>query len=97
MIDVVTDLLLMIFAASLAWGRELSRPGSWTRGPWLVVILLGFIMATASAVWGFNPLISAGKPLKWLSHAVILLMFGVAIWRHVREDAAALRARRASP
>lgn len=97
MIDVVTDLLMLILAASAAWGRDLARPGSWTRGPWLGVLILGFVMVVASAVWGFRPLIPGGKPLELLVLVAMVLMLGVAIWRHIREDAARLRARREGP
>lgn len=97
MIDVITDLLMLIFATSLVWGRELSRPGSWTRLPWLGVLVLGVVMVIASAIWGFRPLIPGDKPLELLLLAAILLMLGAAIWRHIRADAAELRARRAGP
>lgn len=97
MIDVVTDLLLLIMVTSIAWGRHWSRPGSRTRSLWLGMLVLAFVMIVASAIWGSRPLIPGGKPLELLLLAAILLLLGIEVWRHIRADAAALRARRAGP
>lgn len=92
MTDLITDLLLLILAISVVWGKDLSRPGRWTRWPWFAVLLLGLVMVIASSVWGYHPLIPGGKPRELLRFGIVLLFFGIGISRHIRRDAADLRA-----
>jgi len=97
MIDVTTDMLILILAISCAAEPELSRPGSRVRWPWFTVLVLGGALVVASTFGGWHLMVPGGKTLELVLLGGIFLLFGIGLVRYIRRDAARLRARRAGP
>lgn len=97
MIDVTTDMLILVLAISCAAEPELSRPGNRARWAWLAVLILGLAVVLASTFWGWRLMVPGGKTLESVLLGAIFLLFGIGLVRYVRRDAARFRARRAGP
>lgn len=97
MIDVTTDMLILILALSCAAEPELSRPGSRVRWLWFAVLAMGPVVVLANTFWGWRIMVPGGKTLESVLLGGIFLLFGIGLVRYIRRDAARLRARRAGP